>query len=216
MLAVLGQDPAQSSSIILTTVTDVTGFFSFLGIATLLAGLIQPAFLPASRGSCLPGVACSTSGVTCPLRAASVESPPAARRLPLRPPCRLRLRRPGRRGLRRSPRGRPRSPGRASATPVASPSGTRTGRGPASHAPLAVRQQRRAQRPIPTVVQRMTLKARLQQAALHIEQEVTVKGGEKPDQRAEQNTATAAVGVRWSEGVGMRPGAVSAGNEGRA
>ena len=43
-----------------------------------------------------------------------------------------------------------------------------------------------------------------------------VKGGEKPDQRAEQNTATAAVGVRWSEGVGIRPGAVSAGNEGRA
>jgi magnesium transporter len=34
----LGQDPAQSSSIILTTVTDVAGFFSFLGIATLLAG----------------------------------------------------------------------------------------------------------------------------------------------------------------------------------
>lgn len=32
-----GQDPAQSSSIILTTVTDVAGFFSFLGIATLLA-----------------------------------------------------------------------------------------------------------------------------------------------------------------------------------
>ena len=43
-----------------------------------------------------------------------------------------------------------------------------------------------------------------------------VKGGEKPDQRAEQNTATAAFGVRWSEGVGMRPGSVSAGNEGRA
>ena len=35
-----GQDPAQSSSIILTTVTDVVGFFSFLGIATLLATLI--------------------------------------------------------------------------------------------------------------------------------------------------------------------------------
>ena len=35
-----GQDPAQSSSIVLTTVTDVTGFFSFLGIATLLAGMI--------------------------------------------------------------------------------------------------------------------------------------------------------------------------------
>jgi magnesium transporter len=32
----LGQDPAQSSSIFLTTVTDVVGFLSFLGIATLL------------------------------------------------------------------------------------------------------------------------------------------------------------------------------------
>jgi len=32
----LGQDPATSSSIILTTITDVAGFFSFLGIATLL------------------------------------------------------------------------------------------------------------------------------------------------------------------------------------
>jgi magnesium transporter len=36
-LAAARQDPAQSSSIILTTVTDVVGFFSFLGIATLLA-----------------------------------------------------------------------------------------------------------------------------------------------------------------------------------
>jgi magnesium transporter len=36
----LGQDPAQSSSIILTTVTDVAGFFSFLGIATLMAGML--------------------------------------------------------------------------------------------------------------------------------------------------------------------------------
>ena len=36
-LAAIRQDPAQSSSIILTTVTDVVGFFSFLGIATLLA-----------------------------------------------------------------------------------------------------------------------------------------------------------------------------------
>jgi magnesium transporter len=36
----LGQDPAQSSSIILTTVTDIAGFFSFLGIATLLSGLL--------------------------------------------------------------------------------------------------------------------------------------------------------------------------------
>jgi len=37
VLTRLGQDPAQSSSIILTTVTDVAGFFSFLGIATLAA-----------------------------------------------------------------------------------------------------------------------------------------------------------------------------------
>jgi magnesium transporter len=36
----LGQDPAQSSSIILTTFTDVVGFFSFLGIATLLTQFI--------------------------------------------------------------------------------------------------------------------------------------------------------------------------------
>lgn len=37
----LGQDPAQSSSIVLTTVTDVAGFFSFLGIATLLQGMLE-------------------------------------------------------------------------------------------------------------------------------------------------------------------------------
>ena len=35
MLTRLGQDPATSSSILLTTVTDVAGFFSFLGIATV-------------------------------------------------------------------------------------------------------------------------------------------------------------------------------------
>lgn len=35
-LARLGQDPAVASSIVLTTVTDITGFFTFLGIATLL------------------------------------------------------------------------------------------------------------------------------------------------------------------------------------
>lgn len=40
MLRRLGQDPAQSSSIILTTVTDVVGFSSFLGIATLLSGML--------------------------------------------------------------------------------------------------------------------------------------------------------------------------------
>jgi magnesium transporter len=36
ILTRLGQDPATSSSIILTTVTDIAGFFAFLGIATLL------------------------------------------------------------------------------------------------------------------------------------------------------------------------------------
>lgn len=35
-----GQDPAQSSSIILTTVTDIVGFFSFLGIAALFSTLL--------------------------------------------------------------------------------------------------------------------------------------------------------------------------------
>lgn len=40
MLVRLGQDPAQASSIILTTVTDVIGFFAFLGIATLLSGML--------------------------------------------------------------------------------------------------------------------------------------------------------------------------------
>jgi magnesium transporter len=40
ILISMGQDPAQSSSIILTTVTDVVGFFSFLGIATVLASML--------------------------------------------------------------------------------------------------------------------------------------------------------------------------------
>jgi len=40
LLTAAKQDPAQSSSIILTTVTDVVGFFSFLGIATLLSGML--------------------------------------------------------------------------------------------------------------------------------------------------------------------------------
>jgi magnesium transporter len=40
LLTALGQDPAQSSSIILTTVTDVAGFLSFLGIASLLSGML--------------------------------------------------------------------------------------------------------------------------------------------------------------------------------
>lgn len=37
----LGQDPATASSIFLTTVTDVCGFLSFLGIATLLSGMLE-------------------------------------------------------------------------------------------------------------------------------------------------------------------------------
>ena len=40
MLSAIGQDPAQSSSIILTTVTDIVGFFAFLGIATMLSGML--------------------------------------------------------------------------------------------------------------------------------------------------------------------------------
>jgi magnesium transporter len=40
LLTRLGQDPAQSASIILTTITDVVGFFSFLGLATLLSRLL--------------------------------------------------------------------------------------------------------------------------------------------------------------------------------
>jgi magnesium transporter len=39
-LARLGQDPAQSSSIVLTTITDIFGFLSFLGIATILASTL--------------------------------------------------------------------------------------------------------------------------------------------------------------------------------
>lgn len=35
-----GLDPATASSIVLTTVTDVVGFFSFLGVATLLQGML--------------------------------------------------------------------------------------------------------------------------------------------------------------------------------
>lgn len=40
VLTRLGQDPATASSIILTTVTDVAGFFSFLGTATALAFML--------------------------------------------------------------------------------------------------------------------------------------------------------------------------------
>lgn len=40
VLTALRQDPAQSSSIFLTTITDIMGFLSFLGLATLLSGLL--------------------------------------------------------------------------------------------------------------------------------------------------------------------------------
>lgn len=41
VLKKVGQDPALSSSIILTTITDIAGFMSFLGIATLLSPLLD-------------------------------------------------------------------------------------------------------------------------------------------------------------------------------
>jgi magnesium transporter len=40
VLAAMKQDPAQSGSIILTTVTDVFGFFSFLGLATIFSAIL--------------------------------------------------------------------------------------------------------------------------------------------------------------------------------
>lgn len=40
ILTAVKQDPAQSSSIVLTTITDVSGFFSFLGIATLFSSML--------------------------------------------------------------------------------------------------------------------------------------------------------------------------------
>jgi len=40
VLTASGHDPATASAIILTTVTDITGFFSFLGLATALSELL--------------------------------------------------------------------------------------------------------------------------------------------------------------------------------
>ncbi|MEQ9298445.1 MAG: magnesium transporter [Cyclobacteriaceae bacterium] len=40
VLKAVGQDPAQSSSIVLTTVTDIVGFLSFLGLATVLGSAL--------------------------------------------------------------------------------------------------------------------------------------------------------------------------------
>jgi len=42
ILKAVGQDPATSSSIVLTTFTDCGGFLSFLGLATLLSSLLPP------------------------------------------------------------------------------------------------------------------------------------------------------------------------------
>ncbi len=42
VLKAVGQDPATSSSIVLTTFTDCGGFLSFLGLATLLSSLLPP------------------------------------------------------------------------------------------------------------------------------------------------------------------------------
>ena len=40
ILTAMGRDPAQSSSVILTTVTDVMGFLSFLGLATIFSSML--------------------------------------------------------------------------------------------------------------------------------------------------------------------------------
>ena len=40
LLVCAGQDPATASSIILTTVTDVTGFMAFLGTASLISFML--------------------------------------------------------------------------------------------------------------------------------------------------------------------------------
>jgi magnesium transporter len=39
-LKIFGQDPAQSSSIVLTTITDICGFLTFLGLATIFSSLL--------------------------------------------------------------------------------------------------------------------------------------------------------------------------------
>jgi magnesium transporter len=40
VLILLRQDPAAASSIVLTTVTDLLGFLTFLGFATAASGLL--------------------------------------------------------------------------------------------------------------------------------------------------------------------------------
>jgi magnesium transporter len=63
------QDPAQASSIILTTVTDVVGFLSFLGIATALAGLL----LAQGAGRRLSGLAHGEPGRSREISSASTS-----------------------------------------------------------------------------------------------------------------------------------------------
>jgi magnesium transporter len=41
VLKTLKQDPAQSSSIVLTTITDIAGFMTFLGLASIFASLLE-------------------------------------------------------------------------------------------------------------------------------------------------------------------------------
>src|SRR6266702_4295406 len=45
ILKAAGQDPAQSSSIVLTTITDCSSFLSFLGLATILLRFLSIAHL---------------------------------------------------------------------------------------------------------------------------------------------------------------------------
>ena len=40
-LKTLRQDPAQSSSIVLTTITDIAGFMTFLGLASVFSSLLE-------------------------------------------------------------------------------------------------------------------------------------------------------------------------------
>jgi magnesium transporter len=40
VLTLMRQDPAAAASIVLTTVTDVMGFLTFLGFATLASGML--------------------------------------------------------------------------------------------------------------------------------------------------------------------------------
>ena len=90
VMARVGQDPAQSSNIILTTVTDIVGFASFLGLAVLARPWLlslEELFLEQSPLGFAAAPAPSPGDV-CP--AARSLLPPSALRVPLA----ARLRRP--------------------------------------------------------------------------------------------------------------------------